>query len=110
MRGIDAVPLANFLSKFRQRHQELDQHPLRIYPTPAVSPDSSDREAIRAFYKANAKNHLICYEFNQGLGFIEALPDYETREENLLSGREGYAVTTLMVGNVNNKSTAKLIL
>jgi hypothetical protein len=97
-------PLANFISKFRQRHAELDQHPLRIHPTPPVRPTTSDREAIIEFHRANAKNHLIGFEFNQGLGFIEARADYQTGEQNLLDGKEGYAITALMVGDVNRKS------
>jgi len=97
-------PLANFTSKFRQRHLELDQHPLRVYSTPLVPHGLPDKETMRATYKANVKNHLIVFEFNNGLGFIEALPDYEIREENLLNGRERYAITSIMVGEVNGKS------
>ena len=97
-------PLANFISKFRQRHLELDQHPLRIYTTPSVPDGLPQKETMRATYRANIKNHLIVFEFNYGLGFIEALPDYEIRKENLLNGRERYAITSVMIGEVNGKS------
>jgi len=97
-------PLANFISNFRERHLELNQHPLRIYSTPLVPTGLSEKDTMRATYRANSKNHLIVFEFNNGLGFIEALPDYETRKENLLNGRERYAITSLMIGEVNGKS------
>ena len=97
-------PLANFISKFRQRHSELDQHPLRIYSTPLVPLGLPEKETMRATYRANIKNQLVVFEFNNGLGFIEALPDYKIREENLLNGRERYAITSVMIGEVNGKS------
>lgn len=97
-------PLANFISEFRQRHLELDRHPLRIYSTPLVPHGLPKKQTIRAAYRANNKNHLIVFEFNNGLGFIEALPDYEVRKENLLKGRERYAITSVMVGAVSGES------
>jgi hypothetical protein len=97
-------PLANFISNFRQRHLELDQHPLRIYPTPLVPHGLPEKETVRAVYKANSKNHLIIFQFNNGLGFIEPVVNYETRKENLLNGRERYAITSIMVGEVSGKS------
>jgi hypothetical protein len=97
-------PLANFISNFRQRHLELDQHALRIYPTPVVPHGLPEKEAFRAVHKANSKNYLVVFEFNNELGFIEPLPDYDTRKENLLNGRERYAITSIMVGEVSGKS------
>jgi hypothetical protein len=93
-------PLANFISNFRERHLELAQHPLRVYTTPLVP---TEKDTMKATYRANSKNHLIVFQFNNALGFIEALPDYEIRKENLLNGRERYAITSVMVGEVSGK-------
>jgi hypothetical protein len=84
------VPLSNFLAEFRQRHLELDRHPLRVFPTPEVPhevtrvPDGpgqkrGEARAISALLAANSKNNLIVFGFSGGLGFVERLPDYPER-------------------------------
>ena len=89
------IPLCNFMSDFAQRHPSLDRHPLRIYPPPAVPPGLSQEDASIANGRAHQYNRLIIFEFNGELGFIEALPDYENREERLLTGRERRLVTAV---------------
>ena len=38
------MPLSNFISDFAQRHEQLDRHPLRIYPTPVIPSDLTQEE------------------------------------------------------------------
>lgn len=98
------IPLTNFLSKFVGSHPLLDRHPLRIYSTPVVPDGLPKTDAFIATHNANLKNRLITFEFMGNPGFIEALPDYSAREENLLHGREPYATTALMIGEVGSNS------
>jgi hypothetical protein len=98
------IPLTNFLSKFVTWHPTLDRHPLRIYPTPIVPDGLSEEDAFIAAHNANLKNRLITFEFMGKPGFIEALPDYSAREESLRQGRERYAITALMIGEVGSNS------
>jgi len=98
------IPLTNFLSKFVTWHPTLDRHPLRIYPTPIVPDGLSEEDAFIAAHNANLKNRLITFEFMGKPGFIEALPDYSAREENLREGRERNAITALMIGEVSSNS------
>lgn len=99
------IPLCNFLSAFRQRHQELDRPPLRIFPTPIVPGGLSEREAMIAEHVANQRNRLIVFEFNKSLGFIEPVADFDERKTRLLEGRERNTITAVMVGEVGANST-----
>lgn len=107
------LPLTNFVSEFRQAQAGVDCHPLRIFPTPDVpdeithvlyGPDyeRNKNRAISALLAANSKNRLIAFEFNGVPSFIERLPDYADRTENLLAGRERTRLTAIMVGEVGS--------
>lgn len=98
------IPLCNFLSEFMQQHQDLDRHPLRIFPTPTVPSGLSESDAMIAENIANQKNRLIVFEFNKGLGFIEPLVDFDERKSRLIDGRERKAITSVMVGDVGANS------
>jgi hypothetical protein len=106
------LPLSNFLSTFMRRHSDLDRHPLRIYPTPTLpdnlpkieSIDAVPQETVDAILDANRKNHLIYFEFNGSLGFIEPLADYYERQDKLRKGRERHLITAVMVGEVGSNS------
>lgn len=76
------LPITNFVSEFRQRNDNLDNHPLRI----------------------NAKNKLIIFEFNDAIGFIEPLDDYNERKDKLLRYQERNLITSVMVGEVGTRS------
>lgn len=98
------MPLSNFLSRFVIHYPPFDNHPLRIFPTPAVPAGLSEEDSLVAHHNANLKNRLIAFEFNDSVGFIEPLPDYDIRKENLMEGRERSSVTAVMVGEVSSKS------
>jgi hypothetical protein len=105
------LPVTNFVPEWRYRRTDFDRHPLRIFPTPEV-PDEitriaqgSDEEepASRAFLAlltANSKNYLIGFEFDGAAGFVEQLPDYESRQDDLIAGRERILPTAVMVGEI----------
>lgn len=111
------LPLANFLSECRQAHADLNLHPLRVFPTPALPEEvttmllDQDKEkhekdkkrAALSFYYANSKNKLIVFEFGGGLGFLERLPDYAESEQLLLEGEERSKTTAVMVGPVGSE-------
>lgn len=105
------LPLINFVSEWRQRRADLDRHPLRIFPTPEVpdeitcvpyAPDGEEaaNRAFSALYAANSRNRLVIFEFEGAPGFVERLPDYGDRKEDLLAGRELILPTAVMVGEV----------
>ena len=90
---------------------DFDRHPLRIFPTPQVpdeithvtrgpGEDEVARDAILALQAANSKNYLIGFEFCGAPGFVERLPDYEDRQDDLIAGRERILPTAVMVGEV----------
>ena len=106
------LPLTNFVSEFRPGPTELGRHPLRIYPTPEVpdeithvmhGPDyeRDERRAMSALLAANSENRLIAFEFNGTPGFIERLPNYGERKDNLLTETERLLPTAIMVGEVD---------
>lgn len=94
------LPLSNLISSFSQRDDTLNQHPLRIYPTPVVPEDFPESEKLYAMLYANQKNNLIIFHIDQELGFIEALSDFDTRKEQLLNGIVRNTITAVMVGEV----------
>lgn len=97
------IPLCNFLSGFKQKHQYLERHPLRVCPTPIIPSGLSERQAMIAEDIANQSN-LIVFQFNKSLGFIEPLADYDERKGRLLEGRERNTITAVMVGAVGTSS------
>lgn len=113
------LPLTNFVSEWRQGRADLDRHPLRIFPTPEVpneityvpyGPDEEEatNRSFSALYTANSRNRLVVFEFEGAPGFVERLPDYEDRKEDLLSGRERIMPTAVMVGEVGPNPTSTL--
>ena len=98
-----AVPLLNFVSAFPQSGPATDRHPLRVYPTPVVPEDLTKEEYEAAFDAANQKNGLILFEFEGKPGFVERLPDYEEREDDLREGRMRSAATAVIVGEVGDR-------
>lgn len=124
------LPLTNFVSEFRKSVAQLDRHPLRIYPTPQLPPeiiqalsrsdderdDESDTEtgsgvrkgdALSVWLAATSKNRLIAFEFDEGLGFIERLPDYDDRKDELLAGTSHSLTTAVMVGTVGKAGSMR---
>jgi hypothetical protein len=111
------LPLANLLSECRQAHSDLNNHPLRIFPTPEVPdevttvlPDQDEEKrkkdeerAVLSLYFANSKNKLIIFEFAGGLGFVERLPDYAENEQLLVEGKEGSKTTAVMIGPIGGE-------
>lgn len=109
------LPLTNFLSECRQWHPEINRHPLRIFPTPEVPAEityvpfgpNHEKDKMKAFLScdaANSKNRLIVFDFGEGVGFIERLPDYAESERLLLEGKERHRITALMVGPIAGDS------
>ena len=99
------IPLSNFISNFGpNKIVELDRHPLRIYPTPIVPEEISDKDKVHANFIANNENHLISFRCNGGIGFIEMLPDYDDRKNRLLDGNDRNNITAVMIGEIGSKS------
>lgn len=94
------APLINFISRFRHRSAETDNHPIRIFSTPVVGGDVAEQERARALLTANSKNSLILFNFSGHPGFIEPLPDYTERAKGIESGDQGQVATAVMVGSI----------
>lgn len=93
------LPLTNFRSSFRQQHPRLDHHPLRIFPTPMIPGDLSTKDRGYAAFVAASKNKLIIFESSTGLSFIEPLPDYGARQEELGSNKARVRTTAVLIGD-----------
>jgi hypothetical protein len=76
------LPLTNFLASSRQVVPELSKHPLRLQA---------------------GNQPLITFSTKTGSGFIELLPDYNEREQQLLAHKERRLVTAVMVGEVGDE-------
>lgn len=112
------LPLTNFVSDFRwYAPNELDRHALRVFPTPQVpdeithvphGPDQEEREqrAMLALMAANSKNHIVTFELNGALGFVERLPKYEERRDSLLAEDRQTRLTAVMVGEIGSNPSA----
>lgn len=92
------LPLLNFVSSYKQRDSTLNRHPLRIYPTPSYPEGPLTREELPKRWIANSHNHLIKFEYEGELGFIERVPHGEENERLLHAGKERKLVTAVMVG------------
>lgn len=95
-----ATPLVNFISEFMQYTPILGNHPLRIYPDASMPENIPPEHRRMAENVVRQKSHFILFEFNNSIGFIEALPDYEEKKARLLKGQIPSAITSVMVGNV----------
>jgi hypothetical protein len=80
------IPLSNFTSRFLSRHQAIDTHVLKLVG-------------------GQETQWGIAFEFGDGVGFIEPMPDYDRREQDLKDGRERHLITALMIGNVGSNET-----
>ena len=98
------LPLTNFISNFTQSDKLLDQHSLRIYPTPAIPEGLSQEEENLAYLYANSKNSLVLFEYSKKLAFIEALYSYKESKEKLREGKEKALITAIMVGEVEQSA------
>jgi hypothetical protein len=98
------LPLINFVTEFRDRRKDLDNHPLRIFIKKEIPDGLTAKDHVIAESYANSKNNLIVFTFQDNLGFIEQLPDYIERYEKLNGGLERRLITALMVGPINNNS------
>lgn len=73
-----------------------------------VPEDLPADERAAAFEAANERNGLILFEFGDKPGFVERLPDYDKRENDLSEGKSRTAATAVIVGEVGDRSTADL--
>ncbi|HMG73659.1 MAG TPA: hypothetical protein VK582_09165 [Pyrinomonadaceae bacterium] len=80
------IPLSNFTSRFLSRHQAIDTHVLKLVG-------------------GQETQWAIAFEFGDGVGFIEPMPDYDRREQDLKDGRERHLITALMIGSVGSNET-----
>jgi len=96
------LPLINFVSKFMEYDPNLANHPLRIYPDAIIPSDIPEDKRQTAEYVAIQKSRLILFEFNDARGFIEALPDYDEKEKQLLGRQIPSAITSAMVGEIGD--------
>jgi hypothetical protein len=101
------IPLVNFLSEPHQSHPALNQHPLRIHPTPEVPDGLTESDKLRAQVYANQHNRLIIFECGGTPGFVERVPGYNDRAVALREGRLRHAITAVMVAEL--ASTAPTI-
>jgi len=96
------LPLFNFVSDFVQRADMLDAHPLRIYrATPKMAELSEEENRLRLLI-AMQGNRLIVFQLQGDLGFVERLPDYDTRVAAPKNRHLARTVTAVMVGAVGD--------
>lgn len=95
-----AVPLINMVSDFALSDPSFDDHPLRM--TRPVNLDATvwptDAHKNAATHERHLRNRVIPFEWNGLTGFIEPLPDYQRRVEDVEAGQR--RVTCMMVGEL----------
>lgn len=108
------LPLTNFISEFRwYAPDELDRHPLRIFPTPHVpeeithiptdeATEEAEMRARLALMAANSKNRIVSFEFGGAYGFVERVPEYEELKASLLAEERQTRLTAVMVGEIGS--------
>lgn len=96
------LPLTNCVTRFSCRFQELDNHPLRIFPTPQIPSELPETGRFWAEQKAHSQNRLVAFLFNGSFSFIEGLQDYQERIQRLKDGQERCLITAVMVGEVKD--------
>lgn len=97
------MPLVNYVPELAIDLHHTQSHPLRICPTPAIPEGLSPEELHRAVWTAHSRNALIVFQFNGQPGFIELLPDFETRQATLLKGQER-TTTAVMIGEIGSET------
>jgi hypothetical protein len=97
------LPLENFITKFAERSQATDRHPLRIFPTPELPQGLEGRELFSAEISRNEKNNLILFSIRGSSIYIESLPDFADREHALQQGEARRRITSLAVGSVDDR-------
>ena len=113
------LPLTNFVSDFRwYAPEELNRHPLRIFPTPHVPEEithipteevteEAEMRAFLALMSANSKNRIIAFEFGDAYGLVERLPEYEERRDSLLAEERQTRLTAVMVGEIGSNPSSE---
>jgi hypothetical protein len=96
------LPLSNFISSFMSSHRDLNCHVLRLFTIPNIPEELTDEQKLMVSVRIKEKNRLIIFNFLNRLGFIEPLPDYDTRSHKLLEGKAQKLVTSLMVGEIGS--------
>ena len=74
------IPLFNFLSEFCEEDAGLRSHPLRV--------------------NVESESHMIVFRRNASLAFIEPLPDYQDRRQQLVGKKTAATVTAVLVGDL----------
>lgn len=101
------IPLTNFLADFTLNDPRLDHHPLRIFePSDLTVQARTDQDRLR-FPVRVPGNAIIPFSYGGGLGFVEPLPDYDSRHSDLLTSRVPSRVTSVMVGRMNGEAPGK---
>ncbi len=99
------IPLVNFVSEFEQIDSTLQTHPLYLFPSPNISTETG--QSIEAHNHAKNQpiaNKHISFQYNKEPAFIEPLPDFEKRKQNLISWKKHQSTTSIMVGSVGTDS------
>lgn len=91
------LPIFNFISEFYEQNSQLDNHPLRIRPKVNCGENATGEEVA-------IDNLIIFTFFNDSLGFIEPLPDFNERKNSLESRQEKRRITAVMVGEIGFQS------
>jgi hypothetical protein len=97
------LPIFNLISKFYQCNSQLDNHPLRIHPK-VVREENATGAKVFLNFLLHDVDHLIIFDFNSNLGFIEPLLDFNERKNSLYSGQVQHIITAVMVGEIGSHS------
>jgi len=100
-----AMPIQNFLTGFTERYAPLDSHPLRLRRPPSNLPEdqSPRREWILSFGRLKSAYPIIAFPFRETVAFIEPMPDYQKREEQLHEKEVVCCITAVMAGETGGR-------
>lgn len=94
------LPLLNFIPTFCQKDSRFSNHPLRIFLDGKVPVDCPEDKLGIAHFFAEAKNRLISFDHLGSPCFIEGLPDFDERRDQLIKKKAASCITSLVVGEI----------
>jgi hypothetical protein len=96
------LPLFNYVGNFDNYEKEIKDHPLRMFSELEIPNDISEKEKEINRTIIHQKCKIIKFTFKNEIGFIEGLPNYYERVNELISYKKPLLITAVMVSRTCN--------
>jgi hypothetical protein len=99
------LPITNLVTDFTHKGGAVGAHPLRIWRAlPDLDSGTTDVERARSLMNRWANDRVIPFEWRGTPAFIEAVPSYYERKEQLLDGTVDSVITAVIVGELDEST------